>query len=243
MGLFFKRKKLEDLSFLNTDIHSHLIPGIDDGATNIEESINLIGQMYELGYRKLVITPHVRYESFDNDPTTFDDRLSLLQTSLQEANIPIKTEIGAEHTIDDGFFTHLKNDTLKHFGKNKYLLIEFSFLNMLADIKDVVFKLQSSGYNLILAHPERYLYLTQEREMINYLHDAGVLFQMNILSLVGFYNKDTQRFAEDLIKDDKIDIVGSDLHHQKHLDAIKEALTNKMFIKLVESGRLMNNRF
>ncbi len=243
MGLFFKRKRLEDLSILHTDLHSHLIPGIDDGASDIEQSISLIRQMYDLGYRKLILTPHVRYGSFDNDPTTFDDRLLLLQTAIQEANIPIKTEVGAEHTIDDSFFIHFKNGTLKHFGKNKYLLMEFSFINMLADIKDVVFKLQSAGYNLILAHPERYLYLTQEREMINYLHDAGVLFQMNILSLVGFYNRDTQRFAEDLIKDDKIDIVGSDLHNQKHLDAIKEALTNKTFIKLVESGRLMNNRF
>ena len=243
MGLFFKRYKLEDFSSLCTDIHSHLIPGIDDGAKSMEESISLIKQMYDLGYRKLIITPHVRYGSFDNDPTTFESKLKEVQDTLQEHNIGMKLEVGAEHTMDDSFFKCYTNGTLKHFGKCKYLLIEFSFINMLAGIKDIIFKLQTKGYNLILAHPERYLYLTQEPAIIDYLHDAGVLFQLNILSLIGFYNKDTQKFAEELIKRDKVDIVGTDLHHQPHIEALKEVLSNKTFVKLVESGRLMNNRF
>lgn len=243
MGWLFGNKRLADLSELHTDIHSHLIPGIDDGAVNIKESLDLIRGMAELGYKKLVITPHVRSGSFENDTRQFDSRLEELQSFLQKKGVDIKLEVGAEHTIDDSFFRCLRRGTLKSFGKSKYLLIEFPFTAMPLDIKDLVFDLQSAGYNLILAHPERYLYLRDEPDTVEYLHDSGLLFQINILSLVGFYNRATQKFAQKLIKNDLVDLVGSDLHHQKHLNGLKKALSNKYLIDLVESGRLMNSMF
>ncbi len=243
MGWLFKTKKLASLECLHTDVHSHLIPGIDDGARSMEESLDLISQMYGLGYRKLVITPHVRRGSFENDTREFDRRLQDVKDALKEENIPMELEVGAEHTIDETFFNCMKCGTLKHFGKRHSLLIELPFNFMPMDIKDVVFKLQSAGYNLILAHPERYLYLIDEPEMLSYLHDSGVSFQMNILSLVGFYNKETQKFAQRLIKNNMVDLVGSDLHHQPHLDGIKQALSDKYFVDLAGSGRLKNCRY
>ena len=243
MGWLFGNKSLADLSVLRPDIHSHLIPGIDDGAGNMEESVSLIRQMYELGYRKLIITPHVRAGSFENDTSTFDSRLEEVQEVLSDLNIPIKLEVGAEQTMDEDFMYHFHNGELKDFGRNKYVLIEFPFTNMPLNLKDTIFELQSAGYSLILAHPERYIYMKEEPEMIKYLHDSGILLQINIVSLIGFYGKLPQQFAKWLIKKDYVDLVGSDLHHQRHIDAIKKALSNKDFVSLVESGRLMNSMF
>ncbi len=241
MGLFSKKKHV-DVSLIGTDIHSHLVPGIDDGAENMQESISLIRQMKDLGYKKLIITPHVRYNSFDNDTSTFDERLNDLKENLQLNNIDIELEVGAEHTIDEGFEGHLKNNELKSFGKKKYLLIEFSFVLPPYNLKDLVFQLQSKGYNLILAHPERYLYLSGNLDVVRYLTDAGVLLQMNANSLVDFYGKPVRKFAEFLIKKDCIDLVGTDLHHQRHIEALKKALENPILYDLVISGRLLNNR-
>lgn len=243
MSWFFKNKKLANLNEVKTDIHSHLIPGIDDGAENMEESVQLISQLKELGYRKLILTPHVRYGSFDNDTSTFDKRLEEVKEALWKEGIDIELEVGAEQTIDEGFEEHFKKGELKHFGKHKYLLIEFPFISIPTYIKDLVFNLQTSGYRLILAHPERYLYLPTEPGLIEHLHNAGVLFQLNILSLIGFYDRHAQKFAEKLIENDKIDLIGTDLHHQAHIDGLKEALTNKYLINLIESKRLMNNMF
>ena len=243
MSWLFKNKKLADLSDVKTDIHSHLIPGVDDGAENMNESIRLISQLKELGYRKLILTPHVRYGSFDNDTSTFDKRLEDVKDAIHEEGINIELEVGAEQTIDEGFEEHFKKGELKHFGKHKYLLIEFPFISVPAYIKDLIFNLQISGYRLILAHPERYLYLPTEPELIEHLHNAGVLFQLNILSLIGFYDRPTQKFAEKLIENGKIDLIGTDLHHQSHIDGIKEALKNKYLINLIESKRLKNDMF
>ncbi|MBQ7985538.1 MAG: hypothetical protein IJ250_07905 [Bacteroidales bacterium] len=243
MGWFFKKKKAVDLQYIKTDIHSHMLPGIDDGASSMAESVHLIKQMRDLGYKKMIITPHVRFGSFDNDTAEFESRLREVVYALQESGIEMELEVGAEQTIDEGFKEHFRNGELKHFGRNKYLLIEFPFNMLPMNIKDTVFDLQSAGYSLILAHPERYLYLREQKDMIDYLHDSNVLFQLNILSLTGFYDKATRNFARWLIKKDYIDLVGTDLHHQKHLDGVKKALTDKYLHKLVDCDRLMNSMF
>lgn len=242
MSWFFSRTKV-DFADIHTDIHSHMIPGIDDGSDNMQETITLIKGMSDLGYKKMILTPHVRYGSFDNDTRQFDSRLEEVKIALKEAGVDMQLEVGAEQTIDEGFMEHFERGELKSFGKKKYLLIEFSFYSLPMNIKDIIFQLQREGYRLILAHPERYLYLRTDTAMLEYLRDSGILFQLNILSLVGFYNKAVEQFAKYLIKNDYIDLVGTDLHHQKHLDGIIKAQTNKTLYKLIESGRLMNNMF
>ena len=243
MGWLFGNKKEVDFSYIKTDIHSHLIPGIDDGAASMRESVYLIRGLYELGYKKLIITPHVRFGSFDNDTSEFDSRLEEVKQALVQEDIPMELSVGAEQTIDEGFPEQFRRGKLKHFGKNKSLLIEFPFNDMPIRIKDTIFELQSAGYNLILAHPERYFHLMNDEKMIDYLHDSGVLFQMNILSLVDFYDKITRKFAQWLIKKDYIDLVGTDLHHKVHLEGIRKAKTDKYLYELTESGRLMNSMF
>ena len=244
MWLFNKKiKEPADLSLLNTDIHSHVIPGIDDGAPTMEDSVQLVGEMYNLGYRKMIVTPHVRQGSFENDTDTFDARLEQMKTAVQEAGINMSFEIGAEYTIDENFRKLVKINKLKSFG-NGYLLIEFPFTNIPIYWKEIIFDLQIEGYKLILAHPERYVaFLPFNQKVIEELKDRDILFQMNITSLAGFYGKDVLKFAKFLIEKNYIDLLGSDLHNMRHISYIQQSTHNKDVYNIVNSKRLMNNKF
>jgi tyrosine-protein phosphatase YwqE len=248
MGWFTRKKEtkeeIEIGSILHTDIHSHLIPGIDDGADDMDNSIMLIKQMQEFGYKKLIITPHVRYGYFDNDTSTFEQRKEELARNLKMAGIQMDLEVGAEQSVDEVFDQRIKNNELKSFGKNKYLLIEFfPFTEIPMGYKETLFSLQTKGYNLILAHPERYLYLFNDTKTLQELKDRGMLFQMNIISLCGYFGEQVQKFAEKLIKNDMIELLGTDLHGQRHIEAMKRTLHNTVLADLLSSGKIMNNKF
>lgn len=245
MGWLFNKKsnRSADISLLHTDIHSHLIPGIDDGSPDMETTIELVKQMYDLGYRKLILTPHVREDSFENDPSTFDSRLEDVVQAVKETGIEMDFEVGAEHTMDETFNALMKTHDLKTFH-GKYILVEFPFFNLPIRMKEIFFDLQVEGFKLILAHPERYAtYLAKDYETLESLKDRGIMFQMNILSLDGYYGKEVKKFAEYLVNKNYIDILGSDCHNMRHIEAMKKAFQNKEIIDLIESGRLKNNKF
>ncbi|MCH3924516.1 MAG: capsular biosynthesis protein [Bacteroidales bacterium] len=248
MSWFSRKKETKqeiDLGgVLQTDIHSHLLPGIDDGAQTIDESISLIKEMEELGYKKMIITPHVRYGYFDNDTSTFDSRLEELKRNVKMAGINMEFEVGAEQSVDEEFSRRIENNELKSFGKNKYLLIEFfPFTEIPMGYKQTLFSLQTKGYNLILAHPERYLYLYNDEKTLEELKDRGMLFQMNIISLSGYFGEPVKKFAEKLIKNDMIDLLGTDLHGIRHINALKNTLHNVVLASLLDSGKIMNKKF
>lgn len=245
MGWLFGNttKREADIEWLHTDIHSHVIPGIDDGASSMEDSLQLVEEMYNLGYRKMIITPHVRFGSFENDTDTFDKRLELLEIAADEKGLNMEFEVGAEHTMDEYFRHLIKIDKLKSFNDG-WLLIEFPFHSLPAHWKDMIFDLQIAGYKLILAHPERYVeFLPFNKKVIDELKDRNILFQMNITSLAGFYGKHVLKFAKYLVEKDYIDILGSDLHNMRHIEYIKKSLHNKDVFNLINSGILQNRKF
>lgn len=243
---WFLKKKADigaEVDLLRCDLHSHVIPGIDDGARTMEDSIELVRKMAEIGYKKMIVTPHVRANSFPNDTDTFDSRLSALKESVESIGIDMEFEIGAEHTIDSDFLDLMKIKKLKTFHDG-YLLIEFPFYNLPPHWKEVVFDLQIEGYKLILAHPERYVaYLPFEPKVIEELKNRDILFQMNMTSLAGFYGRGVEKFSKFLIKKNYIDILGTDLHNTRHIENIRASLQNKEVRKLINSGSLLNNKF
>lgn len=243
MGLkhLFKKKitPLKDLSALKTDIHSHLIPGIDDGAKTMEESIELIQELYKLGFRKLIITPHIMSDYFRNTPEIITHGLEQLRGELKNQQIDIEIEAAAEYYFDFEFLSKVEQGNLLTFGDN-YLLFELSYFSPPELLYDVIFKLQTSGYKPILAHPERYSYWHNNFDAFTKLKDKGVLFQLNINSLTGIYSHRTQKVAEQLVKRGMIDFVGTDTHNNESIKALNKALSNKYLIELLESGDLMN---
>lgn len=231
---FFRKKgpQLEDLSFLGTDFHSHFIPGIDDGAKTLEESTILIQGLKSLGYRHIITTPHVMADLYPNTRKGIQDGLNLLKKHLRDIGEDISIEAAAEYMLDDGFEELLEKDDLLTFGRN-YLLFEMSMISGHPGIEEFVFKMRTKGYNPILAHPERYLYIRDRLHLLEKLKDMGCYLQLNLLSLTGYYGGEIKKLAYKLVEKGMIDFVGSDMHHERHLDRLKALLQDRKACQLL----------
>ena len=242
--IFGKSSQLKiaaDLSVLKCDIHSHFIPGIDDGAQTMEDSIALIGAFGKMGYKKVITTPHILTDGYRNTPEIILAGLEKVRVALKTEGIPVEVAAAAEYYIDFDFERKLENEELLTFGA-KYLLFEVSYLYPPDNLYSIIFKLLTNGYKPVLAHPERYNFWHNKFEKYEELKEKGVLLQLNINSLTGHYSPETKKVAELLIEKNMIDFLGSDCHHLNHVDLITSvAVYEKALHKLIESGKLLNN--
>jgi tyrosine-protein phosphatase YwqE len=241
--LFFGRKKKEsslDLSWLHTDMHSHLLPGIDDGSPDIKTSLELIRGLEALGYKKLITTPHVLWEIYPNTSEIINESLAALQKAVKDEGINIELKAAAEYFIDEYFEAQLQNKApLLTISGNK-VLVEFSMVTAPMDLQQVLFEMQIQAYQPVIAHPERYSYLLNRRELFDELREAGCQFQANLLSFTGYYGKPVLELAEYLAKKGYYDLAGTDLHHERHLSMLQKLSSSATFARLQESGILTN---
>lgn len=243
LGNFFRPKKLKnpvDLSGLITDMHSHLIPGIDDGSADMDTSVTMIKEMKALGYRKLITTPHISSDFYPNTPEILQNGVTLLNEKLQEENIRITIDVAAEYMIDDGFTKLFEKGLLQTFSNN-YLLVELPHYQAPPNLYEITFDLQIKGYRIMLAHPERYLFWINDFKKFEDLKNRGVYFQMNINSLGGYFSKEVKKQAEKLIDADMIDFLGSDLHNLNYLQLLKDSLFEPYLEKVINSGSIQNH--
>lgn len=243
MFSFFKKSKPKDpgvnFSKLGADLHSHLIPGIDDGAQNVHESIVLIRKMMELGFRKIITTPHIMADYYRNTPETINRGLDFLREELVKQNIDIPIEAAAEYYLDETFESKLEKGNILTIG-DKFLLFEISFVNYPQNLFDIVEKIKDKGYKPILAHPERYPYLSESLDNYRRIKDSGCYFQLNTIALTGYYGKQSQKIAEQLIDNMMVDFIASDMHHLKHANALAHSLTLPYVQKLLTDYQLQN---
>lgn len=218
-------------------MHSHVLPGIDDGAQTPEESIFLIKKMMGLGIKKIIATPHIMADFYRNTPDTIGRALDVLKAELKRQHIDIDIEAAAEHYFDETFEARVNDRRLMTMGDN-YVLFEFSFINPPPNYIPVVQRMKDLGYRPILAHPERYPYMSIEQYKI--LHDWGCDFQLNTVSLTGYYGKDVKATAESLIDNQLIDFISSDMHHPRHAAAFTDALRTTYIEKLLFDYPLKN---
>lgn len=230
-----------NFTFLRCDLHSHLIPGIDDGSQSLDESLGLIKKLKKLGFKKLITTPHIQGEFYKNTPEIINSGLEKLKNFLKLSEVDIEIEAAAEYLLDDGFEEKMLNKELMTFG-NKYILVEFSYFNPHPNFKSFIFDLQLDGYQVILAHPERYGYWFNNFRQFEELKDRGVLFQLNAVSLSGHYGKEVKKMAKKMIDLGMIDLVGSDMHNQYYMESFVKASLDVSLHKLVDSGNLLNNQ-
>lgn len=246
MFSFFKKNELvqPDLSFLAADMHSHLLPGIDDGLQTVEESVVFIKELEALGYKHLICTPHIISDIYPNSPETILPKLELVRKALKENNINITIDAAAEYMVDIEMERLITDgQPLLTFGKEKNLiLIEMSFVGPSPNIEQVIFQLRLKGLQPVLAHPERYGYYHADMERYRHFIDLGCILQVNMLSLVGYYGKPVKLVAEKLVKSRMAGMLGTDMHHEKHLAALKELASKKEFYKLLEGIDIQNRR-
>jgi len=221
-------------------MHSHLIPGIDDGAKDMEDSIRLIRGLADLGYRKLITTPHILADFYPNTPETIGKGLRAVQAELAKQNIDVELYAAAEYLMDDHFIHLLGSADGLLTLKDKLVLVELSFAVPAINLKEIIFEIQLKGYQPVLAHPERYLYFGADKSWYDQLKDAGCLFQLNLLSIKGYYGKGSQELAQYLIKKKYVDLLGTDLHHEKHLANLHSSRIADMVKKLLDTGLIRN---
>jgi len=235
-----KREVFQTVSPLEIDIHSHLLPGLDDGVKTFEEAEEIIVQFKRMGYKKIITTPHVMSDAYRNTADRILDRLAELKNHLTLKGIEIEIEAAAEYYLDEHLFKLIEtNQKLLTFGRN-YLLFETNFLTEPLNLKEFIFLATTKGYSVVLAHPERYLYLQNNAEKIEDLIDRNVLFQINISSITGYYSKQVQQLATKLIERKWVHFLGSDCHHLNHVSLMEQA-TKMRHYRQALSLPLLNN--
>jgi len=236
MFSFFKNKKIPITELFPknfVDIHSHFLPGIDDGSKSLEESVVMLKRMQGYGINHVICTPHIMSGIWDNTPAIIENKLNELQAHLNAIGlIDMHLTFGAEYMLDDQFSTLLEAKNLCTI-KDNLLLVEISYTNVPLHLYDLLFKIQIAGYKPILAHPERYSFFFQNYKEYTKLKEAGCLFQLNLLSLSNYYGKDVKNMAVQLLKDGFIDFVGTDTHHSRQLNYL-ETINDPKILKLIE---------
>lgn len=246
--LFGSKKEAgkDGFSLLGTDVHSHLIPGIDDGSPDLSTSLTMIRELYSLGYRKCITTPHIMSDSYPNTPTIIREGLEKLRKGVADAGIEMELEAAAEYYLDEVFTASIESTELLTFGgQNRYLLFETSYISRPLSLNETVFKLQTLGYAPVMAHPERYQYFWREEGLdeIRMLHSRGIKMQVNLSSFTGRQGRRAATIAREMAKEGMIDFLGTDLHRPSQVETVGKALAvSKELRQLLQNSTLLNQQ-
>ncbi|WP_316798544.1 tyrosine-protein phosphatase [Pedobacter frigidisoli] len=239
---FFKKKKIVpefNFSSIGTDMHSHIIPGIDDGAQTLKDSLALAHKFKALGFKKLIATPHIMADYFRNTPDTINRGLDTLRKGLDDIQLDLEIDAAAEYYLDETLEKKVRQKDVLTFGAG-YMLFELSYINPPQNLFDFIKLIQDSGYQPILAHPERYPYYYASFESYHQIRETGCLLQMNSIALTGYYGSGAKKTAEEMVENHMVDFIGSDMHHLKHAAALENSLTTPLMQRLLGQHQLHN---
>jgi len=233
------------LAALGADMHSHLLPGLDDGAETLAHSLDLLRELRTMGFGKLVMTPHIMGDFYKNTPEGIRSALTQLRAAAAEAGLAdVQLECAAEYYLDEWLGRKLADGTelLTFGGERRFLLIETSYLNEPLNLNGTLFDLQAAGYRPVLAHPERYVYFYNRFAEIEKLRqENGILLQLNLNSLAGYYSPAARHVAEKLIDGGLVDFVGTDTHHLRHTAALATKTVKSAYFRKLMALPLLNN--
>jgi tyrosine-protein phosphatase YwqE len=243
MFSFFKKKETAgEIPKLKVDLHSHLIPGIDDGSQSMDESLSLLKGMKALGYEKVITTPHIMLDAYRNTSASIREGLAELKEAASQAGIDIKIEAAAEYYLDDGFLDLLKQGDMMTV-QDKYILFETSYISKPLQLEELIFEITAAGYIPIMAHPERYRYIKEPLEEYKRFKDLGVLFQVNLNSFGGHYGKSAKMLADFLSQNGMIDFLGSDVHGRKHITTLSKVFHLDAYREIFAKNIIRNDEF
>jgi len=237
---FFKKKKEErNTPSLKVDLHSHLIPGIDDGSQSMEESLLILKGMEALGYLKVITTPHIMLDVYRNTPQIITDGLKSLREAAKKEGLTIEIEAAAEYYLDDGFESLLQQGKILTV-KEEYLLFETSYFAKPIQLEEMIFMISSSGYKPLMAHPERYRYVKDPLKEYGRFKEFGVLFQVDLNSFGGHYGRDAKEKVNFLSKEGMIDFLGSDIHNIKQVDTLSDIFMLDTYKDIFKHNKILN---
>ena len=227
-----------DLGQFEVDMHSHLIPGIDDGSPSMDHSIALLAKFEQLGYRKVITTPHILNDVYPNTAENILSGLANVQEEIKRLGLKIEIEAAAEYYCDESFLPLIERNEILSFGSN-FVLMEFGFLSPSQYEAQALFNLQVAGYVPVIAHYERYPYYFGDFKKVDALRERNIQIQVNLNSLTGHYGPGVKKMAEQLIKNKQVDFLGTDCHRMEHLTLLENKLNLSIF-KDIEALHLKN---
>lgn len=227
----FRKKKNDAQLFYCTDVHCHILHGVDHGAQTIEDSLEMLRAERDMGINRVILTSHVTAETFENTPQTLTVAFEQLKQAVAESDLNMQLYLSAEYRIDEYWEKEYEAGHQIAMPGN-YILMENSFQQELLGLNDLLFDLRTKGYKPILAHPERYSYYAQRKQRLEQLHGMGVKFQVNLLSLAGYFGQHCRETALWLVKHGMVDMLGSDMHGMEHVAVIKDYINSKDWRKL-----------
>lgn len=230
-GKLFKRSKEQVKLFYNTDVHCHILPGVDHGSQSMEQSLEMLRAEAEMGINRVILTSHVTAITFENTRETLTDAFMKLKDAVTDEGMDMELFLSAEYRMDEYFDKEYAADHLIPMPGN-HILLENSFQQELMNLDDLLFDMQVKGYRTILAHPERYTYYSRRRKRYEQLHNAGAKFQVNILSFTGYFGEEARDSALWFAHNGMIDYLGSDMHNVKHAHIIMDYINSKEWKKL-----------
>jgi tyrosine-protein phosphatase YwqE len=242
--IFWRKPKLSSQSdkSLMVDFHSHLLPGIDDGCNNITQSLEIVRELQKQGVKHIITTPHIIQGLYPNTPEIIGRKKKDLEKAMAEEGIDISLEAAAEYYLDEWFMEQMKENRGFLTFAGRHILIETNYIEKPHFLEAAIFNLNVEKYSIVFAHPERYHYLLKDFGQFERLHDSGVLFQLNLMSLTGHYGPQVLKAANYLLNKGLVDLVGSDIHKIEHARMISHLKRTESYRKL-EPERWLNNFF
>jgi len=247
MFSFFKKKTAiqeDDISDveikpLTIDLHSHLIPRIDDGSQSMKESITLLKGLKSQGYDKVITTPHVMFDAYGNTKESILQGLDSLREAARMNGVDICIEAAAEYYLDEGLLPLVKRKEILLIAE-KYLLFETSYTHRPLQLEEMIFEIFATGYTPLLAHPERYRYIKDPKNEYKTLKNLGVEFQVNINSFNGYYGTQAKNNALFLSNTGMIDFLGSDTHNIKQVENLTEVFQSDDYKRIYKYNTIKN---
>jgi len=240
--MFSFLKKIEPIRgpILKVDLHSHLIPAIDDGSKSMEESIEMLKGLEALGYEKVITTPHIMTDAYKNTQEIIRNGLDALRQEARKAGIALEIDAAAEYYLDDGFYDLLEAGDLMNVN-GEYLLFETSYTSKPLQLEEMIFAIGKAGYTPMMAHPERYRYVKDPQKEYTRWKELGVIFQCNINSFGGHYGRSAKELVTFLNENGMIDFLGSDAHGMRHIGTLKDLFFSEVYKDIFTKNKILND--
>jgi len=210
------------------DIHSHVLPGIDDGSRSIEESLRMIREAAKSGFTGIVCTSHYYSDAYSCDKSQRQILINELKKELRKQKIDVEIYNGAEVYISMDLDTLIEKDIIPTLNNSKYILFELPMNTKVIYMDEAINKMQKAGLILILAHPERYSYMQKNFSAYEELIKKGIMFQVNLGSIVGRHGNMAKKIAKKLLKNNMVSVLSTDAHRPESMYQRTDEILKKL---------------
>lgn len=210
------------------DLHCHILPGVDDGSKEFEQSIKIAKEAEAAGFSKIYCTPHYMISNYTSSKEENKKILEELQQKINDNNINIQLKLANEIYINENVVDLINKNIVSKFENTDYILLELPMQRELKYLNEILDDIQDYNINIVLAHPERYKYIQDDPNRVIEFIERGIVLQSNYASLIGKYGTSAQKTLEKMLKAKMINILATDVHRDKSIYTYMDEILEKL---------------